>query len=42
MRGSKIYVGMDVEEILQGDGKRNEYNCIEEGVISTTMCIIGM
>ena len=35
-------VGRDVQKSVQGDGKRNEYNCIEGGVISTTTCIRSM
>ena len=42
MGGSKIHVNKDVKKSVKGDGKRNEYNYIEEGVILTTMCIIGM
>ena len=42
MGGSKIHADRDVEKSVEGDGKRNEYNCIKEGVISRTMCIIGL
>ena len=42
MGGSEIHVGMDAEKSVQGDRKINEYNCIKEWVISTTMCITGM
>ena len=40
--GSEIHAGRDVEKSVQGDAKRNEYNCIKEGVISRTMWNIGM
>ena len=37
-----MHVDRDVEKSVQGDGKRNEYNCIEEGIISRTICITRM
>ena len=37
-----MHASRDVEKNAQGDAKRNEYSCIEEGVASTTICIIGM
>ena len=40
--GSAKHVVRDVQKSVQGDGKGNEYNCIEGGVISTTTCIRGM
>ena len=42
MRGSEINVGRDVEKSVKGYDKRNEYNCIEERTLSTTMCITTM
>ena len=42
MGGLEIHVGSDVEKSVQGDGKRNEYNCIAGGAIPTTTCITGM
>jgi hypothetical protein len=43
MREKPIHVGGDVQKSVQGDGKRNEHNCIIGGAIPTiTMCIRGM
>jgi hypothetical protein len=36
-----MLVGM-LKKSVQGDGKRNDYNCINKGVISRTMCVTSM
>jgi hypothetical protein len=41
-RGKPIYVGRDVQKNVEGDGKRNENNCVAREAILTTMCIKGM
>jgi phage tail tube protein FII len=33
IEGLEIHVDRDVKKSVQGDGKRNEYNCFEERVI---------
>ena len=39
IRGLEIHVDRDVQKNVQGDGKRNEDNCLKGGAISTTTCI---